>query len=213
MRRNSTKNKSNAIKAIYLIFLIANFSTLSGNCDAQDRSVRVAIAKCVANTSDKVQITESTELPTDHVVMTIARETKRIGLYHRGLERFILWNGHLTKGEGNKSLPKAVMAPHGLVMKKFDNGRLGVQYEFNAPDPGVYIVNTTWTLRASTMNAPKLVERKGNPVLLFVEPAVDYDNQVQSNGNTDGGLSLQDFLERTFDDNPDEVGVLMPKFN
>jgi hypothetical protein len=98
-------------------------------------------------------------------------------------------------------------------LKDFGDGRVGVQYEFNAPDPGVYIVNTTWTLRPRATGDQNHVERKGNPVLLFVEPGPDYDDQDKTNDRSDDGPSLQEFLEKKFDNNPDEAGVLLPSLN
>lgn len=148
MRKDSTENNCNTNRAIFLVFLLANFSTLTRNCDAQDRTVRVVRSSAVANTSDTVKITESTEMPVDYVLMSIKRTEKRIGIYHRELKRFVLWNGNLTRGEKQKNMPKGLLAPHGIFLKDFGDGRAGVQYEFNAPDPGVFIVNTTWTLKA-----------------------------------------------------------------
>ena len=213
MRRGSAENNCNINRTIFLVFLLANFSTLLRNCDAQDRTVRVAQSSAVANTSDNVKITESTEMPADYVLKSIKRTEKRIGIYHRELKRFVLWNGNLTRGERQNSLPNALLAPHGISLKDFGDGRAGVQYEFNAPDPGVFIVNTTWTLRPRATGDSNLIERTGNPVLIFVNPASDYDDQDQPIDLIKDGSSLQNFLEKKFDDNPDETGVLLPKFN
>jgi len=212
MRRHNTESSTRPCKAILLVFLLTHILPLTGKCNAQDRTVRVALPTAVANTSDRVKITESTELPTEHIVVTIARETKRIGIYHRGLKRFVLWNGYLTKGEKDRRMPEALISPHGIPMKDFGNGRFGVEHEFNALDPGVFIVNTTWTLKPRAFDDKNFIERKGNPVLLFVEPAAGYDNRGQSGDENNDDPSLQDFLELQYDNNPHEVGVLMPKF-
>jgi len=45
-----------------------------------------------------------------------------------------------------------------------------------------------------------------------VEPAAGYDNRGQSGDENNDDPSLQDFLELQYDNNPHEVGVLMPKF-
>ncbi len=111
MRKDSTENNCNTNRAIFLVFLLANFSTLTRNCDAQDRTVRVVRSSAVTNTSDTVKITESTKMPVDYVLMSIKRTEKRIGIFHRELKRFVLWNGNLTRGEKKKTCLKVCSHP------------------------------------------------------------------------------------------------------
>jgi len=213
VRSNSSETFSFAGEVIFAILLLAKIATHTGACVAQDRTVKVTLSNAMATTSENVQIKESTEMLADHIVTGIKRDTKRIGIYHRELKRFVLWNGYLTRGEKQNTLPKGLIVPHGIPLKDFGGGRVGVQYDFNTPDPGVFIVNTEWTLRPRAIRDAGVVVRTGNPVLLFVEPAADHNRPNQSNDNIIYSSSLQEILEREFDANPDEVGVLLPKLN
>jgi len=213
MRLTETEALPIARIGSFLIFLLAPAALLTRNCEAQDRTVRVALSTATTTTSNQIQIVESTEMPIGYGATMISHDVKRIGIYHRGLKRFVLWNGYMHIRAKLNGLPNALLSPHGISMKDLGDGRLGVQYEFNVPEPGVYIINTTWSLKTRDMKGKNPIERKGNPSLLFVEPSPDYDRQEQTPENFSHGIGLQKYLEERFDENPGDLGLLLPKFD
>lgn len=54
--------------------------------------------------------------------------------------------------------------------------------------------------------------RQGNPVLLFVEPAADFEQQAAKRLGDFQGLKLQSFLEDQFEAKRSEFDFVMPKF-
>lgn len=151
-------------------------------------------------------------MPAEHVAMMISHRVTRIGIFHRGLKRFVLWHGMILNGAKPVGLPQAEIGPHGIQMKELADGRLSKQYEFNVPDPGIYLLHTEWSLTTRDMNGKKPFVRKGNPVLFFVEPAADYELQATKRAGEFEGLNLQSYQEKLYDNSPSESGFVMPKF-
>ncbi len=143
----------------------------------------------------------------------ISHQVERIGIYHRRIGKFILWNGSMSPVEMFDGLPRAEAGPHGIPMKEIGNGRFGKQYEFQVPDPGIYVLCTEWSLITRNMNERKPTVRQGNPVLLLVEPAADYEQQVAKRKNDLPGLEIQTLLEEKFDNDSVFTGFVIPKFD
>jgi hypothetical protein len=211
MKMNDTApcNIARALLGLVSFFVMAVAATET--CAAQDRTVKVSLSAAKTTTSGEIQIVESTQMAPGHGAMSISHQTRRVGIYHRGEKAFVLWNGALQSGARLKKLPQALISAHGISMKDFGDGRLGVEFNIVAPDPGLYIITTTWTLITRDAKAAP-IERKGNPVLLFVEPSEDYDRQEPSSAKYSEGLTLQAYLEETFDSNPNGIGILLPRF-
>lgn len=196
--------------AVMLLYAIVTFNI--DIVSAQDPSVQVSLSSLHATTSMPIEIVESVPMPVGQIVRTISHQRTRIGIYHRIHKRFVLWNASVLQGAKFVGLPPSHTGPHGIGLKEITDGRLAKQYTFSVPDPGVYIINTEWSLTTHDMNGKIPMVRKGNPVLLFVEPSKNYETQAAKEVGEFEGMHLQSFLEKQYDSSPSEIGFPMPQF-
>lgn len=183
---------------------------------AADGGLLAKLSSARVPTNKEVELQESMAFDANTGVVRMGHTVSRIGIYHRRQKRFIMWNEVplstvFPVSEVIRGLPDSFASTGGFPLKDVGGGARGRVFHFRAIEPGIYVIETQWMLRQRNANGVTAV--KSNPVILFVEPSANFEEEAKAREGEFEGLALQRRLEEAFDAADKSAGVLvLPEF-
>ncbi|MCA9221549.1 MAG: hypothetical protein KDA71_14560 [Planctomycetales bacterium] len=178
----------------------------AAKCGAEE-TLRLGITtpRHVVDTETLVSLEESANLEVGLAIIGVSHTVQQIGIYHRGLRRFILMptSDYLFRGLASDTVPgllgRARMSSHGMPYERKADGSVAISFESRFREPGIYAIRAHWSVRKRRSPSENLGSA---PLILFVAPSVIYESEAEKRyvGRYEmGTLAFQRHLEKYFD--------------
>lgn len=159
--------------------LIACSLGMVANAEEKDPAVSIQLSRHEVRAGDAVKIWESYAIPAGYGVVSVQYEGEMLAFFHRNQKKNIYLDdtfGRTVVPGFIEGVPRAIAAPHGLPLRRRDDGCLVRSETLEVKVPGIYLLSARFTLRDRDGNSLKLASK--NSTILFVAPGAEIASEL-----------------------------------